>query len=362
MLASGAVTPPAEVQTSTTRQLDDSIEKQPLLKIPLPSRFGAGAVQLNLGDLRDQAAAAEVCRQETAASYEEIAQNVAGGNPADLAGVSDVVNRMRECIRGDVAIGSLLMDFNSTDRDFILTHGLNVGFLVTATGKWMGLEDKLIQQVAMAALLQDIGMLRVPETIRFANRPLTDDDRAIVEHHPIHSLDMLENSSFFGQTGLVVAYQVHEQCNRSGYPRKRQRATIHPMARLTAVADVYAAVTCTRPYRQSRIPYQGVTTLLEEAKAGRLDPDYVRIFLDCFGLFPVGSYVGLSDGRTAQVIHANGPKHTRPVIVPIEFDGRESDEQIDLVAQSDLSIVRAISKGEATGGEDDDPVTRDEAA
>ena len=360
------IVPAGEVVTARTIQLDQAIETEQLPDPTIPSHDGAATRLPDLKSLREETVEAAECRRTTVQIYGNIVDEVKDGNPIDVSGVTEVVSRMQTCVMKDTRLASLLMDFGASEGGYILKHGLNVAWLATASATWMGMEPKLVRQVGLAAMFQDIGMLRVPESIRFAQRPLTADERALIDHHPIHSLELLTRSGEIDQIGLMVAYQSHERCNRSGYPRKRHRMFIHPMARMTAVADVYAAVTCPRPYRDPLIPYRGMTTLLDEVKAGRLDNDFVRMFLDCFGLFPVGSYVRLSEGTTARVICANGRHHTKPVVVPVAADGTEAPEQIDLFNCEDVSVAAALSESEACrkigGDKAEDPEGADQAA
>jgi len=282
----------------------------------------------------------------------------------DFSVASLIIRQLHSCVEGDARLASLLLDHEVADKNYMVTHGLNVAWLVMGTATWMGLEAEQVRDTGMGALFKDVGMLRVPDSVRMAARRLDDNERMLIEHHPIQTLDILERCGGFSQTSLIVAYQAHECCNGTGYPRGRNRMTIHPMARLTAVADIYSAVTCNRPYRNGVTPYGGMTILLDEASAGRLDPNLVRIFLDCFTLFPIGSYVGLSDGTISRVLQSNGAEHTKPVVVPLDASGSETDEEIDLSTTDRLSVVEALPTDDARrrasqGGRDANDVSDD---
>jgi HD-GYP domain-containing protein (c-di-GMP phosphodiesterase class II) len=158
----------------------------------------------------------------------------------------------------------------------------------------------------------------------------------------------MEKLDTVGADALLVGYQAHERCDRSGYPRRRHRMFIHPLARLVAAADVYAAVTCPRPHRAGLSPHGAMKLLLREAQAERLDRDVVRAFLHALSMFPVGSYVRLSDGTAGRVLRSNPDNPLRPVIVPLQSDGEEADDVVDLGRQKQLQIQAAISADEAT--------------
>ena len=135
---------------------------------------------------------------------------------------------------------------------------------------------------------------------------------------------------------------MHERMNGSGYPRQRRGEQIHPLARIAAVADVYVALVSPRAYRPAMLPYSAMEHLVRGSRSGLFDRAVVRAFLETVSMFPIGSYVELSDGRTGRVVRANPDKYTAPV-VQVETDN-ESDvpDIIDLSQEQDLSIVRPL--------------------
>ncbi len=184
-------------------------------------------------------------------------------------------------------------------------------------------------------------MLRVPHEIRFADRKLAKHEWLEIEQHPIHTANALEALQCVNQHSLLAAYQTHERCDGSGYPRRRKSMAIHPLGHIVSVADTYAAMTCQRPHRRySHHPYHAMETILLERKT--LDRNIARAFLDCMSLFPVGSDVRLSDGGRARVIRSNGSLHTRPVVVPLDTDGCAGDVEIDLALDDTLKIIGIV--------------------
>ncbi|MCH7814447.1 MAG: HD domain-containing protein [Planctomycetes bacterium] len=202
-------------------------------------------------------------------------------------------------------------------------------------------QDQVLH-LGVGALIHDVGMLRVPPELRQAPRQLTEAERFEVSRHPLHTLDCLERVGNLNDLSLIVAYQIHERGDRSGYPRQRPLTTIHPLARLAAIADTYAAITAQRPHRNARGPYEAMETLLRETSRNRFDRQVMRCFLDCISLFPIGSYVRLSNGQLAKVLRANPGLHTQPVVVPLHDDGTESGIELDLSCEHGLAVIQAL--------------------
>ncbi|OYW11077.1 MAG: hypothetical protein B7Z55_19865 [Planctomycetales bacterium 12-60-4] len=144
-----------------------------------------------------------------------------------------------------------------------------------------------------------------------------------------------------------VAYQVHERPNGYGYPRAKSGDRIHLFARILAVADAYSALTSTRPQRPALTPYAAMECVVKMARRKDLDPEIVRALLKVLTLFPIGSYVALSDARLARVIRRNGDRYTTPIVQavqdaegnPIPHD--QEDAILDL-SEGSISIVQAL--------------------
>jgi len=170
-----------------------------------------------------------------------------------------------------------------------------------------------------------------------------------VQKHPIYTLDILEKVSGMPRLVPLIAYQVHECPNGSGYPRGRSGKRIHPFAALLHVADIYVALTTPKPYRPALMPYAAVECLLQMATAGSVDPMVVRTLVNTFSLFPIGSLVALSDGSVARVIRRNGNRYTSPIVQVIrdpEGGRMPTGHEATLVdlANGDLSVVQAVPR------------------
>ncbi len=111
-----------------------------------------------------------------------------------------------------------------------------------------------------------------------------------IRNHSVHSANLLESAKSVTQTTLLVAYQMHERCDGSGYPCGRRDTYIHPLAKIAGAADSIVAAGGWRPHRPALSLYESmVKVALMETKRGRFDPDFIRALLDYMSLFPIGS-------------------------------------------------------------------------
>jgi hypothetical protein len=120
------------------------------------------------------------------------------------------------------------------------------------------------------------------------------------------------------------------------------------LAKALGIVDAYLAMITDRPYRKALLPYHAMEQILKEAQRGLWDSRITRGFLRLIGLFPVGSFVMLSNESLAKVVRAGGQHFAKPhVVVTHNTDGipQKSDTVIDLVQENPetgLRVVRAI--------------------
>ncbi|TML08889.1 MAG: HD-GYP domain-containing protein [Actinobacteria bacterium] len=103
-------------------------------------------------------------------------------------------------------------------------------------------------QTEFGFLLHDVGKVAVPDAILFKPAPLTDEERVLMERHPVIGWEILRDIDFLGDAKLVVRHH-HERWDGRGYPDSLAGDDIPPAARVFAVADTLDALTTDRPYR-----------------------------------------------------------------------------------------------------------------
>jgi HD-GYP domain-containing protein (c-di-GMP phosphodiesterase class II) len=143
----------------------------------------------------------------------------------------------------------------------------------------------------------------------------------------------------------LAALQHQERENGAGYPKGLRKDAVCDYARVLAVADTYAAITEPRTYRHPKLPYVAMEETLRAASTMVLWKPAVRALIQAAGLFPVGSYIKLSDGRNAHVIASNPLALNRPTVQPLTVEGSPNGELVDLskIDAAELNVVRSIA-------------------
>jgi len=209
----------------------------------------------------------------------------------------------RELRAGDVdrAFGAMASFADLVSPSFA-GHSAGVAELAAGAALRCGIDAKGAKEIRRAALLHDLGRVAVHPRIWQKPGPLTADDWEQVRLHPYHTERVLSRSSFLAALSPIAGAH-HERLDGSGYHRGAAGPELAFPARLLAAADVYHAMTGSRPHRAPRPPERAAAILAGEARAGRLDPDAVAAVLRAAGHPPprLARPAGLTD-REAEVV------------------------------------------------------------
>jgi HD-GYP domain-containing protein (c-di-GMP phosphodiesterase class II) len=221
-------------------------------------------------------------------------------------------------------------------------HSLQVANLAMAVGVVLELDEQSLAEMGVGCMLHDLGMLKIAPDLLNCDRPLDLIEKLDITKHPAMTFDMIENICGIALGSRMVAYQMHERPDGSGYPRRRVASQIHPFSKIAMVCDCFVAMTSPRPHRAAIPPYCAMVELMEMGQLGKLDSSAVRGLLYTVSLFPLGSHVGLSDGRIAKVLRSNREQFTRPVVEAWNPAAPDERETVSLVDRDDLEILESL--------------------
>jgi HD-GYP domain-containing protein (c-di-GMP phosphodiesterase class II) len=236
------------------------------------------------------------------------------------------------------------MGINPTADSSLFAHSTHVSMLAVAIGAALGLDKRSLQNLGIGCLVHDAGMLHITPAIYMAKRVLESHEFYEIARHPIISADLLARNTNVPQSVRMIVYQMHERCNGSGYPRGSTTEMIHPLARIAAVADTYVALVSDRPYRPALLPYWAMSHVIKDVAVGLFDSKVVRALVHVTSLFPIGSYVLMSNGMVGKTIRSNGPVYDRPVVeCCFPEHPNEGPQIIDLTQHPELRITQPLT-------------------
>ena len=166
-----------------------------------------------------------------------------------------------------------LLDPDSTERSIrVAAHGLNVAQVVARLALTVPAWYDELSLAVSAALLQDLGMMQVPEGVFDSTDLLTPPQRKLVQAHPAVSASIVRQMRGHDERLLDAVGQHHERMDGSGYPDHLHGDAVGPVARLLAVADSFVGIQSPRPYRPALSAAQALVEIDRAAAEGRLDP------------------------------------------------------------------------------------------
>lgn len=233
------------------------------------------------------------------------------------------------------------MGLNPARDQYPYKHSLQTMMVAMSLGTVLGLPYQQLVELGIGCLLHDAGMLHIDKSL-LSSRQISPLDFMQIKRHPVVAFDLLKKIPGVPHGVHMVVYQMHERCDGSGYPRGRSAGQIHPLAKIAAVADTFVAMVSPRPHRPALLPYHAMEHILFETRKGLFDPEVVRALLHTVSLFPIGSYVQLSDGQFGKVLRANDTDYMRPIVQICESPAIEPSV-IDLSNQPGLRILRPLA-------------------
>ncbi|HKM03357.1 MAG TPA: HD-GYP domain-containing protein [Lachnospiraceae bacterium] len=250
---------------------------------------------------------------------------------------SDAINILLEELFSRDNILISLQDIGTTD-DATLIHSINTTVLCLLIGKQLNLSKVELYKLAEGSLLHDIGKTLLKPSILLKTTPLTKEEFEHIKEHPLLGYELLKKNPFMTELSRIIALQHHERLDGSGYPYGLKSDKLHLFSKITAIADMYDALTAERCYRTSMSNYQAYKILMESSKS-KIDSTLLGLLLQNVAIYPNGVVVNLSNGTRGIVKSQNTSMPFRPVIRIIDDINHETVQLYDADLMKDLDIT-----------------------
>jgi diguanylate cyclase (GGDEF)-like protein/PAS domain S-box-containing protein len=182
-----------------------------------------------------------------------------------------ITDLLRQSPKETLALLVRAMDQRTPER---AGHSQRVADYAMALGRTLGMRDEELSALRIAAVIHDIGMFSLPDSLLRKPAGLSDSERELLYGIPINAHRLLSQLPLPESVLPAVVHQ-HEHWDGSGFPSGLKGDLIPPGARIIAVADAIDAMTSDRAHRQSLTMDEALTALVEQAGA-KFDPDVVR--------------------------------------------------------------------------------------
>lgn len=161
------------------------------------------------------------------------------------------------------------------------THCIHVFIFLVAILNTYSLSEQLIFECGLGALLHDLGKTSIPKAILNKRGPLTNDERKIIQSHPLVGVSMCSQLPLSQNTINCILFH-HEKMDGSGYPSGLKGKDIPLPVRAIAIADIYDALTSARPYAEAMSPYEALK-LMRHTMRKELDMDVFKRLVAVLG-------------------------------------------------------------------------------
>ncbi|PKF63559.1 phosphodiesterase [Psychromonas sp. psych-6C06] len=233
----------------------------------------------------------------------DMMENVKMGQHIELEQVNPVINKLSQSILRNPNALLGLSRIRTMDV-YTFEHSVSFSVLMMAFAKSMGLSEQIICEVGIGGLLHDIGKTLTPDEILNKPGKLTPEEFVIMKEHVVHSRKILEKTEGLSQISMDIAAQHHEKYDGNGYPLGLKGDEISRYGQMSAIVDVYDALTADRCYHTGKEPSE-VLKLLVKWSGAHFNPSLVREFIQSVGIYPAGSLVMLNNHHLAKVVDIN---------------------------------------------------------
>ncbi|MFY8274276.1 HD-GYP domain-containing protein [Pseudoalteromonas sp. SSDWG2] len=311
-----------------------------------------------LAPLEQEFLIASTCYDQSLGKIRAMYHDLTSGMQVNMSLLSDIADAIVDSVFRNpdaMAALTLLRDQSS----YTWRHMLNCAILCAIFARYLGYEINKVRQMALAALLHDIGLAKVPQGILSKPGKLTDIEVKAVRKHVALGLGMLKGQKHITSMMLEMVVNHHERLDGSGYPRGISADKLSREARVLSIVDVYAAMIADKPYKKGEDPISALRYLLSQREL--FDQALVQRFIKCVGIHPVGTLVQLTNERLAMVIQGNEDNPIKPKvrvfyntmhrhhITTKDIDLSLNKDEIKIVAstdgsQFDLNLARLLKE------------------
>jgi HD-GYP domain-containing protein (c-di-GMP phosphodiesterase class II) len=165
--------------------------------------------------------------------------------------------------------------------------------------------------------LHDVGEIRLPKELLTKPTELSAEEHATMEKHTEYGASILKDNNDIPDEAVDIALHHHERVDRSGYPNKLGGPEISANAKIVGIIDVYDSLTSTTPYR-AYISSTDALKSMYDWRGTLFDSSMVEKFIQCIGIYPVGSTLELNSGEIGIVISASPDNRLYPKMLLVK--------------------------------------------
>lgn len=246
-------------------------------------------------------------------------QNVVAEQVADLRSVCEGLHDISGSLKRNPDAMMWLLRLRRIDQ-YSFDHAVDVAVYLLLLGNHVGWRGQKLIELGMAGMLQDVGKSQLPPELLAKSGQLNADERILIRSHVASSLEILYAHTHLPSEVLVTISRHHERWDGSGYPRGLKFEQIGMAAEMSGLIDSFCAMLKHKPYREA-LGHQGALEEIHEQRGKLFNPALMEQFVQCVGLYPIGTLLELESGEVGVVIQQNRVHRSRPrILLLLESD------------------------------------------
>ncbi len=260
---------------------------------------------------------------QTTSVLRQISEAVEVGHAIDGGKVREAASNITESVVRNPDAATLLVRLQEKSGE-TFNRAIHVSVMMTIFGRFLQLPLERIEHLGLLGLLQDAGKLRLPTALLEKREALTPAEMEVYQTHVDHSVEILNATQGLPDDLPGLASLHHEHFDGSGYPRGLRGGAIALPGMIAAIVDAFDTMIAPPPQGKHMSPSNALN-LVYKGRGTLFQPALVEQFIQCVGVYPVGSAVELNTGEIGVVIAQNPMRRLQPrVMVVKDAKGYES--------------------------------------
>lgn len=299
-------------------------------------RLGVTAVYIKDADFDDvviEDVVSDETKRQVMKQMSTTFEAIRSGKSFQTKQMSVSINTLLEEVLQNSSVLIQLSDIRTEDNEAYV-HGLNVCTMAIMVGIGMGLNAIQLKELAIGALLHDIG--KVGQDSEGKNPK---------NHHTWRGFELLKSNREFRLLSAHTALQHHEAVDGSGVPRKLKADEIHLYAKIVAAVNTYDNLISSLTASERLLPHEAAEKLMSLVGT-KLDHEVVIQFLKTISIYPTGTSVKLSNRQIGVVVGQHKGLPSRPIVRVVYKEYHDSEyqvQEIDLAEHPTLFIESTLN-------------------
>ena len=258
---------------------------------------------------------AQTAYTKTTVVVKELSRAVEIGNAIDSSRSREAATQITESVIRNPDAMALLIKLQEKGGG-TLSRAVEVSVTMTIFGRFLQLPHDRLEILGMLGLLQDVGKLKLPTELA-TRGPINAAEIELYRTHVNHSVEILSSTPGVPPELPGLASLHHERFDGSGYPRGLRGEAIALFGMIAGIVDTFDTLTAPPPFGEHMSPANALSVIYK-GRGKLFHPALVEQFIQCIGVFPVGSVVELNSGEVAIVIAQNMVRRMQPRIMVVK--------------------------------------------